>query len=554
VLWDEQDLMLEDVERIEVIRGPGATMWGANAVNGVINIITKSATQTHGLLVSGEGGAEHHYSGEARYGGTVGKHASYRVFVRNFNRVQSAAHTQIGSRDRWQGTRGGFRLDSDLGPRTTFMASGDLHGAKAWNAVVAPQLDAPYAAILIHDNRDWGGDILSRLTHSFSALSEATLQFYYERRHLDDILIYDRANTADADFQHRWSGLKRNEIVWGMGYRWTMDHMSREEMAVPHATEQSVRLFSGFLQDEVTIVEKRLRLMAGSKFEHNSVTGWEVQPNARALWTPTDRRGVWCSVARAVRTPSVGERTLDLTMGSIPPLSAENPTPFPAKMVMAGSPDFSSERLIAYEAGYRAQYTDWLGVSTDVFYNHYSHLRSISTGTPVPILTAPEPYVLLPLAVENRARGHSQGLELTVDIRPVRWWRLAGAYTFLHSKIDAGLDSTSGAHSTLTENVVPAHQVCLRSALDIGSAWELDVSPRYVSKLENSAVQEYWAVDLRAGWKPSAAIELFAVAQDLGDRHFEFDSPLSLQTLAARTGPAVFGGMIWRWGSLPYRN
>ena len=546
VFWDQQDLVLEDIDRIEVIRGPGATMWGANAVNGVINIITKESSHTQGVLVKGESGADKLYGGTVRFGGTFGKKTSFRVFAKGFNQSQKVAETVTRSGDQWNRGLGGFRLDSDFGTTSKLTVLGDISSGSAGAALTTPQLVTPYSVVKLRDTKDWSGSLLTRYERIFSSQSQATLQLYYDRRVQNGLLIKDKGNLFDIDFQHHWSGLSRNEFVWGLGFRITGDRVGTTEVVTPKNSWMSSRLFSGFIQDEISIVKRRLQLTLGSKFEHNSLTKFEVQPNVRLLWTPHERHSLWSSVARAVRTPSIGERQADIVMAVIPPLSLYNPSQLPIETVLQSSPGYKSEILAAYEIGYTVRPADYLGLSIDGFYNDYSKLRTFIMGTPVPQLMTPVPYVLMPLELINGNKGHTRGIELSVEWRPYSWWRLLGAYTYLTSHSEVTSAQRVGS---VTEDIIPAHQAWLRSSFDIDEHFEFDLIPRYVSKQSNSTIGEYTTCDFRVCWKPIPAIDFFVAGQNvIGPSHYEFDAPFSMQTVASKTGSTIYVGMTCNFG------
>lgn len=503
VFWDAQDTLMEDIARIEVIRGPGATVWGANAVNGVINILTKSAEETQGLLVSGGGGnVEQGFTG-VRYGGKLGPSTYFRVYGKYFDRDASVLPNGQDADDRFRMGQGGFRVDWNPEADQLFTLQSDVYDGSA-SQPTAGDIDLK------------GGNILGRWTKRFSASSDLQIQAYYDRTDRKIPPIFgEKLDTFDLDVRHRFALTGGHDIVWGIGYRYTNDHVDNSSALAFLPAHLTRRLATAFVQDEVTLVENRLHLTLGSKFEHNDYTGFEYEPSGRLAWTPSKAQTVWGAISRAVRTPSRIDR--DFFAPAQPPF------------LLAGGPSFRSEKVYAFEAGYKVEPTATLTASAATFYNVYKDLRSLETGPP--------------FTFANGLEGKSYGVELEASYQPAARWRLNVGYTFFH----LSLHSRPGSTDTTQVNQVgdsPRHAAFLESRLDLPRGVELDGAIRYVDDLPNQRVPHYVAFDARVGWHLSKNLELSIAGSNLGEpRHAEFGLPASRREI--RRG--VYGKAVCRF-------
>lgn len=543
VYWEDTDTLLEDVERIEVIRGPGATLWGANAVNGVINIITKSAQETQGTLVSGGGGVEERGFGAVRYGGRLATNLYYRAYGKYSDRDEFSLIDGGGAGDSWWTSQGGVRLDWVPSEIDRLTLQGDYYYGN-WDGTVRRHSFSPPG--MFSDRfraQSEGGNILGRWTHSFSAESELSVQTYYDRTDRGFGIAEEQRDTFDLDAQHRLALGSRNEIVWGAGYRYSVDGVSENEDF--HADDSGVglQLFSGFGQDDLTLISDRLHLIAGTKIEHNDFTGFEVQPSARLAWTPSERQTVWGAVSRAVRTPSRAERGFHFYSDPPPSVPA---LPLPALIPASGNPDFGAEELLAYEIGYRVKLHPRLSLDAAVFYNEYDHLYNVAQ-LPVEFRLSPasQPYLLLPVTDNNALYGETYGGELALTYQPLDAWRLRASYTFLQMNLH-----TRGPIPSLTEESEgdsPHHQVSLWSDVDLGRHLEWGVGVRYVDNLPAQRVRAYAEFETRLAWKPTTHCELSVVGRNLLDpQHQEF-SPFLFSSRNVEVDRTVYAKITLRF-------
>ncbi|HEX8949495.1 MAG TPA: TonB-dependent receptor [Dissulfurispiraceae bacterium] len=560
VYWDSVVYPLEDIERIEVIRGPGASAWGANAVNGVINIITKSAKDTQGGLLSAGAGNMERGFGTVRYGGKLGNNAWFRMHGEGFDRLREQ-FSEGPINDKWYIGDAGARLDWKPDRNNAFFFDTQYLHSRTGESDIYPQLTPPFAFRDLEHNIYDAGYLLGRWTHTVSKDSRITLQAYWDHfvQRVEVLQQRLRWDTYNLDFQHELLLGERQKLVYGFGYRLVDAFLSKSEsdngfVFTWTRPRRDLQLFSAFVQDQIDIVKNKFSVLLGTKLEHNDFTGFEIQPTARLLWTPTSRQSAWLSVSRAVRTPSLVEDEVLLTLA--PAATAPVPT-FPRLTFNTG---FKSEEVLAYELGYREQPSEEVSVDLAVFYNDYRRLRMGALDAPIP---GPDGSLIVPLIFENRMRGETYGAELAADWRPTKWWRLYGTYTFLKMRLHAD--------RALSENVItaaessqghsPQHQVYLQSSWDPGRNVEIDLIGRYVSRLTGlnpdnvpgfpSVINSYIAMDARLAWRPRKNLELSVVGQNLSDNHHpEFSSspqgPLFRNPLA-EIRRSVYGRVKWNF-------
>jgi iron complex outermembrane receptor protein len=533
VFWDAPGTMMEDIDRIEVIRGPGSTVWGANAVNGVINIITKDAKDTQGWLASAGAGNIHQGFVNARYGGQIGSNVFYRVYGTYLNDDSYPLPRGGEANNAWRMGRSGFHLDWYSDEANLFTLQGDGYVGSAHETFTAFDIGSPTFTTQVPTTMDLrGGNILSRWTHTFSDTSELKAQFYYDYTFRDATIFAERRHTVDLDAQHNFTLGERNKLTWGLGYRYTTGKIAGSPTVVFIPPDDSLNLFSGFAQDEVTLLPDRLKLTLGTKIEHTEFSGWELEPGGRLAWTPDDHNTFWTSVSRAVRTPTLAEENSHYNQAEMTPFG-------PVVLQISGNRNFQSEKLMAYEAGYRVHPCDKASLDLAGFYNVYSDLRSVEVGVPS--------FPFIPATLANGLYGTTWGIEAAVNIEVAHWWRLNPSYTFLQMDLHARRSSTDTTSVRLQEGQNPQQQFSLHSGMDLPRNISLDATVRYIDSLPSLRVQSYVTMDARVAWRATKNLELALVGQDLfSPQHAEF-RPTQVQNQPSNVPRSFYGKVTWHF-------
>ncbi|MFD2113845.1 TonB-dependent receptor plug domain-containing protein [Thiorhodococcus fuscus] len=493
VYWDAQDTLLDDIERIEVIRGPGATLWGANAVNGIINIITRSAHDTEGGLLNLAVGNEEHASGAIRYGLPLGDGKAVRVYAKGFDRDGSITRSGEEGADDWRGGQLGFRADLDLSSEDTLTLQGDYYNGDA-GANLASGSGPTSAEADIS-----GGNLLGRWSRQQGMDSTLALQIYYDQTRRANWTLTEIRDTLDIDLKQDLNLAGRHLLVWGLGYRMTRDDLSTDYGSALRfdPSRRQDTILSGFIQDDLSLANGRLHLIVGTKLEHNDYTQWELQPNIRVLWNMAADTNLWAAVSRAVRTSSRFESDSAIMTGPV---------------VISGNPEMTSERLTAYEVGLRARPRENLSIDLTAFVNQYDHLQTYKMAGRGFVLT-----------YDNGGDGIGYGVELASNWDLTRAWRLKLAYSWLQMELDSD-DSASIASIDIYDSA-PHHQLSLRSWVDLGPNLEFDTNLYFVDGLEHYDTDAYLRVDVRLGWRLAPDMELSLVGRNLGDdRHGELSN------------------------------
>jgi iron complex outermembrane receptor protein len=541
VYWENQDVMLEDVERIEVIRGPGATLWGANAVNGVINIITKHSADTQGGLLVAGGGTEEQGFGAFRYGGKLNADTTARTYIKGFKRDESTHESGGEAGDDWDKVQGGFRLDSQLTAQDSLTLQGDAYRSLLNQNSTFPQFSPPYQYKFNETIDTFGGNLLARHQHTFSSTSDYSMQVFYDFYERDQVFVKDTRHVVDIDFQHRFSFLDWNDLIWGAGYRYTHDdfHINNKNNVV-FPTSQNDQLFSAFVQDEITLIDNALWLTLGSKFEYNDYTDFEIQPTARLMWAPHHQHRLWAAVSRAVRTPSrleYGTKNLAIVN---PPQTPTEPT---TAIFFEGTSQFDSEQVISYEIGYRSTMIDNVSIDFTAFYNDYNDLRSMRTSMPVfnPTTGALE----ISNIFSNNAKAQTYGFEIAAVWQMLDWWRWDANYSLLKTDLDGPEIENITTRS-------PQQHVSLRSSISPWQDVNLDILLRYVDNNEtigffgSEVINDYFSMDIRLAWQPIKNMELSLVGQNLlAEQHLEYRQEAI--TTATEIDRGMYGKISWHF-------
>jgi iron complex outermembrane receptor protein len=539
VNWDEVDLPLENIERIEVIRGPGGTVWGANAVNGVINIISKTAAATQGGLISTTVGSELLPDTTAQYGGSAGTRGAYRVYGRFFNTLRSGSTGSQGSQDPSRTAHVGFRLDRDVSVRDSLTINGDamdVHGTEPYATAQLGSSDTNATTTL--PIRYLSGAITASWKHMLANGGQISLQFYDDYYVRVFHALTESRNTIDFDFEHHLKLGKRHDLVWGLGYRRTSDQfgIAATTFNPAHVAEG---LYSGFIQDEIRLADS-LAFTLGAKFEDNAYTGYEDEPSAQLVWTPSERQTVWASAGRAVRQPSRLDRDFTLDLPNYP---------FPGgpigEITLSGNPHPKAEQLSAAELGYRATIGRRFSLDISGFANYYRHLRTQEALTPSFVLTPGPPHLLVPNIYDYKAHAHSYGSEVSANWTPVERWRLTAGYALLHIRVGLAPSSNDTNQAQIAASS-PTHRVELGSFYNLSRNLELDGRVSYTGMLKNGPIPGFPSMNLRIGWRPSERTEFSLAGQNLLQRqHAEFPDEVGLlHSLVERSITAKF---TWRF-------
>lgn len=519
VYWDSQDTLLHDIDRIEIIRGPGATIWGANAVNGVINIITQAASKQAASYLSAGVGSTDKNSQEIRFGRTDDQWA-YRIYGKRLER-DNFDHYDEGNEeayDNWHNRQAGFRID--WAPRSKVKATlqGDMYTVKARQLLTYDIVNLP---LIYEDIRSRGGNLMATMEYEESSFSQWTLKSYIDRFLRKDGYFDQSRTTIDLRLHNQRELGNSHEIVWGGEFRYSTDHLTTSNEATfsidPDSTSEE--LYSLFVQDEWRIAANSLKIISGSKVEHNDYTGYEVQPSLRLLWNPTATRSYWVAVSRAVRTPSRTENGLTATV-NVPDQSISTPYgPMTVPTYVRLTPDKQghSEDLIAYELGFRAQLTAEISLDTATFFNDYNEIRATSVDS----YSYNDGILTVPAQFNYETEGYSYGVEISLIWQVIPDWRLNLSYSWL--KLD--LDQPDNMLDLFFENLkesTPEHQASLNSRIDLPFDLELDTTLYYFSHMYDTPA--HLRTDIRLGWLPDDQWEISIKGENIFDSEYrEYD-------------------------------
>lgn len=542
VYWDTVDLPLEDIERIEVIRGPGGAIWGGNAVNGIVNIITKKASETSGALItSGVGNFDEGF-GTAQYGGKLGRNADYRVFTKYDNLYHQPNQSGQDGGDGWNMLRGGFRLDATLSPKDTLLVEGDLYTSKQGEPTTfLPTIASTPQAIEVQTSLG-GGFLQTIWSHTYSASSEISLQASFDRYDRADPQLPDARDTLNLEFQHHFQASKRHDLNWGIQFVHTSDSFDNSLEIVANPDRRVLNNYSAFFQDEIALVSDHLYLTLGTKLEHDDYSGLNVMPSVRIAWSPRESQLLWAAISRGVRTPARIDTDIRQNLGG-----SSSSGGLPVATSIFGNPNFEDEELIAYEAGYRANVTPRLFLDFVAFYDSYNNQETLEPGTPFQESSPLPVHIVQPETHRNLMHGEGHGVEAFATWKVSSRWMLSPGYAFerIHMHLDpASRDIGSVIDAELS---YPFQSAQLRSHFELARKLSWDTSAYFVDRLVDKGVPSYTRLDTGLTWHLAEGVSVRVYGQNLlNDRHLEFLDPANtvFSTLVKRS---AYAQLTWNF-------
>jgi iron complex outermembrane recepter protein len=539
VFWEDLDIALEDIERIEVIRGPGATVWGANAVNGVISIFTKSSKNTKGGLVTAGGGSQVNALGLVQYGGAAGRDGAYRVYGKYFNIGNSAMPDGSSAADHWMRVHGGFRADWDLSSRDSLMVQGDLFANEASQTRRIGFIPTPFDRIFNQSLDSTGGDVLARWDHTLDGGSQTSFQTYFNTYRRTDMGVPEMLKMFDFDFQHHIAAGDRHDIVWGVGYRMSNSALSPGYAISFSSLSQTSSLYNGFLQDEIRVSDS-LGLTVGCKLEHNAYTGLETEPSVRLAWSPPrSRYTIWAAASKAIRQPAMVDTAIQTDVQTVP-ISSDTVQ----VLRLFGNPRIKDEELRDYELGFRSELTRALSLDVATFLSFYRHLETLE---PQPMVVIPGLPVQLeiPLLYDNKAHALTYGGEVSLNWIANSRWRISPGFSYLHATIRQD-QSSDGLASFSLATGFPQTMFEIRSSLNLSRRIEFDQSLNYTARLPGGSIPGHARLDLRLARHLGESAEISLVGQNLlRPRAAEYgDSYDIIGTQALRS---IYAQITWKF-------
>lgn len=531
VLWDAQDVLLEDIERIEVIRGPGASIWGANAVNGVINIITRSAAETRGnLIVAGAGDEERGFV-SVRHGGNLGNGGAYRVYAKHFDRDGGHDHAHAGAKDDWDSLRGGFRID--WGPESAQTTlQGDVYDVDSSQAFASLSLSNPppnFVTEVTDPMRHNGANLLFRHKKR-SDRTSSELLFYYDHTQVKDPRLEQTVDAFDLRYSQERMIDARQTLQWGVGYRHASDRATSRSVSF-NPENRSLRLWSAFLQDRITFADDNVELLIGSKLEHNDYTGFEFQPTIRGLFHLDRGTTLWAAVSRAVRTPSRIEDEAELI------IEVDTANAVPAVVTLNSDGEVDAEQVMAWEIGWRKQWNTRVSAALSAFYNDYKNLQNV-TILPPSFVATPIPHLEVATSLNNAGEAEVYGAELEFD-----WSAASGTWG---ARVGYSWNDYNG-ELTVPALPTPQQQLTVMTYHRLRDNWDLSLTWRYVDQLPDQSIEDYLTLDARLDWQVTPAFKVSVMGRNLLDASHPEATDSSLSSRTTEVQRDMFITFDWRF-------
>jgi len=545
VLWDEQTVPIELIERIEVIRGPGGATWGANAVNAIINVITKRAEATQGVSFTAGAGSEEKGFGNVIYGDSLGENRFYRIYLQGFKRDNSYHKPSFLMKDGWYDYRSGFRLDWDSSSTESVTLSGDIRYGERDLAYKIFSYAKPYWWKETGDVDVKGGNLMLKWEHLFEDSSQFTLKTYAQTSSRLSPNFKTSVDTADAELQYLFYPWNRHSTTVGIGFRVNKVSMDGTWYLGFRTPEKDDYIYSFYFQDEISFANDRLKFTWGTRIDHNSYTHIEIQPTVRLLWKKSNQDIFWAAVSRAVHTPDLAAKSINWIVGFRHPSAF---VPLPLYTILKGVNSFRSEVLWAYEAGYRYFPNKKFKLDISVYVNNYSNLTTITPyNKGVPLLVhEPVDHFESHIFISNALKGEVYGVEVAASYAPLNWWTIKAAYTFTKMFLHP-TGYIKFYDDKVQEGKTPRHQFSLLSMMTLRPGLSLDSWLRFNSELPSIDIPSYWALDVHLGWKRGKRWEFSLVGQNIFDNHHPEIEPMFWEQDPSEVERGFYGSITYHF-------